>query len=85
MRVFYMNEPWLGKVWERAKGDEARFARALCRAYAEHGGAEVLVAGPDEGGDFEIVKRNRRRFTRREFLQIARAQCGYATAEGLCG
>ena len=54
MELFYMNDEWLVRVWHRAQGSERRFARALGRAWAEDvasGAADVIVVGPEGGGD----------------------------------
>ena len=76
MELFYMNDEWLVRVWDRARGSERRFARALGRAWDEDvpsGAADVIVVGP-EGGEYELRNACRRPFSRREMVCIARAQ-----------
>ena len=53
MELFYMNDEWLVRVWDRARGSERRYARALGRAWDEDvpsGAADVIVVGGGHAG-----------------------------------
>ena len=79
MQLFYATEERLARLWARSHGSERRFARALGVLWKADapGGAEVIVCGSErDGTEHELRKASRRRFTRREMVQIACiAQC----------